>query len=424
MNRIIKIYLFLFIAIIIAMIVSDTNKKEPIDWTSSFLSEHKKPFGTYVLYHELSTLFPNVNIQRQEISAYEYFERQDSIASYGIDEENEKDSLVAFNLKVGNYKNYLNPTNYIFINNSLNIDEFAIHRILKYVANGNIVFMATNHFPVSLKDTLGFETSYQFSIEPFVFLKMANKNISKNRFKYRKAVQNIFFNELDTLNTTILGYNKIKKENYHPNYIRIAYGDGFFLLNTQPYAFSNYHLLKSDHIKYVTACLSYLNNNSIFWDEKVKAQSEEIKTPLRFILSKPALKYAWFTAIFAIIIYMLFRAKRRQRIIPIIHKLPNTSIAFARTIGDLYYQEGEAKDIIHKKINYFLEYLRNRYLLETSNLNDEFIKKLHLKSGVSIKEINFLITFIVNISKRERLEENSLVKLNKLMDNFYQKRKQ
>ena len=52
---------------------------------------------------------------------------------------------------------------------------------------------------------------------------------------------------------------------------------------------------------------------------------------------------------------MIFNAKRRQRVVPIINPLPNTTLDFTKTIGNLYYQEGNHQNIVDKKIIYFLE---------------------------------------------------------------------
>jgi len=272
-------------------------------------------------------------------------------------------------------------------------------------------------------DSLHFEVTYNYSAKSEeLILELANKNISRTKYNYEKAVENAHFKELDSLNTTVLGYNKlVNSNNKHINFVKIKYGSGSFILNTQPYAFTNYHMLESNHAVYVADCFSYLPDNAILWDDRNKAQTQEIKSKLRFIISKPTLRYAWFTTLFGLLLFVIFRAKRRQRIIPIIEKLPNTSIAFAKTIGNLYYHEGNPKDIINKKITFFLEYLRNTYLLDTQNLNADFKKRLHHKTGISQEEINRLIDYIYNLSNNSEPQENSLLTLNKLIDKFYKK---
>ena len=402
MNRTIKIYIFIFVSLLIAMMINDYTKPKPIDWSPSFLSSRKSPYGAYILHNELKTFFSKSKIRDTYITPYEFFSKNYEY----IDYESDKNST------------------YFFLNNYLNIDKESSIDLLDYVKNGNTVFMASHSFSSYLADTLHFEIKNKFEIKTEIILELANKKISRTKYNYEKGVEEVYFKKLDTLTTTVLGYNKVDINSHKKiNFVKIKYGSGNFILNTQPYAFTNYHMLESNHAVYVSDVFSYLPDNEILWDNHNKAQTDEIKSDFRFILSKPSLKYALFTSYLAILIFMIFRAKRRQRVIPIKEKLPNTSIAFAKTIGNLYYQEGNPKDVINKKITFFLEYLRNTYLLDTQNLNNDFKKRLHNKTGISKEEINRLIDYIVNLSNNSEPKENSLLILNKLINKFYKQTK-
>ncbi len=396
MHKTLKIYLIIFVAILLAMVINDINKPKPIDWKPSFLSSHKSPYGSYVLFKELPNFFPNVTIKKSRVSPYEFLNKKN--------------------------KNEEEKNTYFFLNNYLSLGEESCDELLRFVEKGNTVFMASHSFPKQLLDTLKFKVANNFEVQTEIILKLANKNLSKTKFNYSKAVENTYFKELDATSTLVLGYN-VHNAIEKVNFVKIKFGSGYFFLNTQPFAFSNYHMLESNHAVYVSNVLSYLPDDTLIWDERSKSQTDEIGSPLRFILSKPALRYFWYLGLFTIFLFMIFRAKRRQRIVPIIEKLPNTTIAFAKTIGNLYYQQGEPKDIITKKITYFLEYLRKTYLLDTQNLNSHFKKRLHLKSGVPKEEINRLIDYIVDLHNKSEPKENSLVTLNKLIDKFYQKTK-
>lgn len=400
MNKTTKIYLFIFAGLLIAMILNDLTKSKPIDWTPSFLSTRKSPFGTYVLHKELTTLLPNSKVRDTYLSPYAFFSQ-----NYELLENEDSEKMT-----------------YLFLNNYLALGEESSKDLLSFVDLGNTVFMISKDFPRYLSQELQFKTTTHFAVETDILLELANKNISRTKYNYRKSVENTFFTELDSTTTTVLGFNSLEnKAEQHINFVKINYGQGAFILNTQPYAFTNYHMLESNHAVYVSNCLSYLPDNTIIWDERNKAQTDEIKSELRFILSKPALKYAWYSAWLSLFLFIIFRAKRRQRIIPIIKPLANTSILFAKTIGDLYYQEGNPKDIISKKITFFLEYLRNTYLLDTQNLNDTFKKRLHHKTGIPQEEIDRLINYIVNLNNNSDPKEHSLLTLNKLIDKFYKK---
>lgn len=401
MNKL-RIYIALFILLIGILFLLEANKPKPIDWSPSFNKEHKRPWGAYILYEELPNIFPEMTIESVERTPYEKLE--------GLFYDDQKST-------------------YIFINDILEIDKKSLEQLLNFVYNGNTAFLASNSLPKFLKDTLKFKAKNEFyynyndTIKKELFF--ANNKLNtgkKDQFFYTKGFESYYFNELDKETTTVLGYHILNEKEYI-NYVKIDYGLGEFLINLQPFAFTNFNMLKEDHANYVTSAFSYIKSDELLWDNHNKAGLEYIDNDLRYILSRPALKWAWRLSLAGILIFIFFRAKRRQRIIPIINKLPNTSVAFAKTIGNLYYQEGEPKDIISKKIMFFLEYIRNTYLLDTQNLNNEFKKRLHHKTGIPKEEINRLIDYIISSIKNEEPKENSLVTLNKLIDKFHLKTK-
>ncbi|WP_244299013.1 hypothetical protein [Flavobacterium nitrogenifigens] len=134
---------------------------------------------------------------------------------------------------------------------------------------------------------------------------------------------------------------------------------------------------------------------------------------MRYIWSQPALKSAWYLGLLGILIFMIFNAKRKQRVVPIIKPLQNLTVDFTKTIGNLYYQEGDHTNIIDKKIIYFLEKIRTDYLLDTSKLDDDFITKLHYKTGKDEKDIRDVVQLINDHrnSYHGSLEED-LIKIN------------
>ena len=97
--------------------------------------------------------------------------------------------------------------------------------------------------------------------------------------------------------------------------------------------------------------------------------------------------------------------------------MPNTTVDFTKTIGNLYYQEGDHDNIINKKIVYFLERIRNVYLIDTNKLDDEFIKKLHLKSGKDLSDIQRAV-FLINTHRKSPHSsiEEDLIQINKAIE--------
>ena len=118
---------------------------------------------------------------------------------------------------------------------------------------------------------------------------------------------------------------------------------------------------------------------------------------------------------------MLFNARRKQRAVPILEPLKNTTVAFTQTISNLYLSEGDHKNLVAKKTVFFLEKVRARYLISTANLNANFIEKLAAKSGNEIQKTKYLINTILTLNKKAACSEEELIVLHKMIENFLKK---
>jgi hypothetical protein len=118
--------------------------------------------------------------------------------------------------------------------------------------------------------------------------------------------------------------------------------------------------------------------------------------------------------------YMIFASKRKQRIIPIVTPPANLSLEFTRTIGTLYFQQRDHRDIAVKKMIYLLEKVRQYYFLQTADTSDAFRAKLSHKSNVSIETINGVFDIYEREIKRVRyIDEKTLIRFNAALEVFY-----
>ncbi|HJY13991.1 MAG TPA: hypothetical protein VJ304_14455, partial [Flavobacterium sp.] len=151
----------------------------------------------------------------------------------------------------------------------------------------------------------------------------------------------------------------------------------------------------------------------------VEANTKESRFFMRFILGNPALKYAWWLLLGGLILFIFFNAKRKQRIVPVIEPLKNTSVDFVKSIGNLYLQEGDFHDMMAKKAQYFLNKVRLDLLIDTQNLDEEFAKKLQLKTGKNIEAINEAVSLIKKAQDPySSVMKEDLVRMNKLLDDI------
>jgi len=374
MDKNMKIYIAILVLILGIVLLTDKGQQKPIDWTPTYSVNDKIPFGLYIFDHEVNGFFKKQKIQKISTETpYEYLDSQ-----Y---DENE------------NVENYKIKGTFINISEANNIDDQSMKEILYFVSHGNKAFLSMRAFPKLLLDSLKVELKTDFMPSENVSIWMANKKVSTKKYTFNTGLSD-YFSKIDTLNTKVLGYQNSNKNKRQINFIEVPYKNGYFYLHTQPVAFTNYNLLKKDHYQYAENVLSYFTKGDMFWYNKSLNDKRISNSPLRYILAQPALKSAWYLALLGILIFMIFNAKRKQRIVPIIKPLQNLTVDFTKTIGNLYYQEGDHTNIIDKKIIYFLEKIRTDYLIDTSKLDDDFIKKLHYKTGKDEKDIQELVDLI------------------------------
>lgn len=435
-----KTFIYVFLGIVALLFFYESSRPRPLNWQKSFTSGDKIPFGAFVLYDQLDEIFDGSDIN-------------------SIDE-------VPVDFLIGN--DSINNGSYIFINDYLSFDKVETEYLMDFVARGNKVFISTAAAYGPLVDTLGLEinSSYYYprSGNDTIRTRMVNPNFKDRTYVYDKASEYRYFEVYDTLNTKVLGevlafepskgfiadyiddaidssseeftdedYEtpqtdedineeiRLTRETPQVNFVEVTVGDGAFYYNLNPIAFTNYYMLKDGKHQYAVEAMSYLNDGPVYFDDYGKSGRKVITSPLRFILTQPALKWAYYIALLAIAIYMIFASKRRQRIIPIVEPLKNNTVDFTKTIGNLYYQTGDHSSIINKKINYFLEKLRSQYFVNTNDLNSTFIKRLAEKSGKSHKQTEEIISYINQMRAKSMHNEYELKQLNKRIESFLKK---
>jgi len=372
MNR--KLILYIGIVVIIAglLIYDDATSPTPIDWTPTYATNAKTPLGLYVFNEELSDLVKTDTIEKFRVTPYEFFDEK-------YDYDNEK---------------YTIKGTFLSINETDEIDNQSAIELLSFADYGNTVMLSMKSFPQKIIDTLGLSPDSRFITDSVQF--SLQKSPSK-KYWYNEGIGVTFFDSLTPKKVKSSGIKILGYQTDHgkklPNFIEIPFGNGRILLHTQPTVFSNYYLLRGNNYKYAQDVVSLIPRGTIYWQDG-NATSNLSDSPLSYIMKQPALKAAYYLGLLGLLVFIFFNAKRKQRIIPEIIPLRNTTIDFAKTIGNLYFMEGDHHTIIEKKIIYFLEQVRTEYLIDTYSLDDAFAEKLHLKTGKPIEEIQTAINLI------------------------------
>ncbi len=391
-------YIAGFLLFLMLVMIIQSNGEKPTNWEFSLSPSDKIPYGTYLTHELLKKTFPG-----QE-----------------VEDINEATYMLANSPDSDNYKN----SNIIIFCNYFEADQYDVQELLRLAEGGNSIFIAANSFQSAIADTLKLALNENFTMgQDSVERKLSFVN--HNTFPARNCVlknnyADNYFSGFDTANTKILG----NLNDTGVNFIRVKYGQGEILLSSCPVAFTNYYIVDPKTRQYPFYCLSYLPQRKIYWNEYYNYHSKNgynEDSSLTFIFKNPPLRWALMILIFGLLLYILFEGKRKQRIIAIMDPYKNTTLEFADTMGRLYYERFDHKNLAEKKINYFFDYLRTKLYLRTDTIDAEFYKRFRDKTGMSEKETAELFVGISRVQALPSITEKDLLELNKAMDEFYNK---
>jgi hypothetical protein len=386
-----KIFFIVFLCLLTLYIIAEVNKPKPIDWTVTLSKGDKNPYGGFILFNQLKDLFPGAAIQTYRQPVYDQV-------------NNSSDSNTA----------------YVLCSETMGLTDNDVEEMLNYVSEGNYVLLSAFRISKNLLDTLHVKTDAVYTLvdKDSTYLDFANPSLRANKgYTFRKSMIDDYFSSFDTASSVVLGTNSLRRANF----IQMNIGSGKIFMHANPVVFSNYFILHHDNADYTSKVVSYLPAGvaKIFYDEYYKLGPLGAGSPLRFFLSNEFLRWALRLSLFGMLVYVFFEMKRRQRIIPVITPLRNSTLDFIKTVATVYLQQKDNNSIALKKIAYFLEFIRTRYFLATNMVDENFIEQLSRKSGVQKDEVNKLFDMVADVQLSPRVSDNQLLMLNHNIDQFY-----
>ncbi len=417
------LFIFGILTILVVLMVLFWRTPQRLSWVEHYKEDSNHPFGTQVIFELLKTYFPG---QTTTI----------------IEEKLSEELILDASQK----------SNYIFVGEGLYMDSTDVETLLDFVDMGNTAFISSRTIPYDLMFYLYYEECGSMYWDDYYSSEDSVKTLNLNhpdlrtekgfdftfifrnkarvyRWQYIDSVyfcdQEYGFVELGRMNDTLI------------NFARIKYGEGAFYLHTTPMVFSNIQLLEKKALDYADRVFSHLEEGPIYWDKYSRVSEGTARqlnnssfppserrlsneTPLQYILSQPPLAGAWYTLLGALLLYLLFRAKRRQRIIPVMDKNANTSLEFVRTIGRLYFLQNNHRQLCLQKMKLFKAFVREKYKITLKEeLDEPLIDRLANKSQVPEEVIRNILSVYRNIDSSSFVSENTLIDFHQRIDQFY-----
>jgi len=391
-------YIFFVLTLVIIFVLMLVAQPRYFNWFTTLHYNDKNPFGAYVLNELLTDRFPDFS--HSYLSVYELAEEKE-----------------------------LEPGDNLFIlAQTFTPDSLESVKLLQMMASGVNVLIGTSSFTGYLADTAGFEVQYRYgsSFMPIdlsrdkqdsIALHFVNPDLAKGEAYYfpEPVIKSeVSLNRTDNLvkilesgEEAILGISR-------------KFGKGEMIMTASPLLFTNYSLLYRNNSEVAAKLMAYLGKGRLHWTEYYQTGRYESASPLRYFLSQPPLQWATYLALFTIVLFMVFEAKRKQRIIPIIDPPENATLSFTKTIARLYYQKSNHRDLAWKKIVHFHEYAMRTYFVDVFESSPQLAERLSGKMEVSKKKARQLIEIVRQVRNARSISKRELKQVNDLIDHFYE----
>lgn len=359
----------------------------------------KIPYGTYYAYNNLRYIFSNAEIQTSDKSPetfYHYTQGADA---------------------------------YIVVGSTMRPSERELNALLNHAISGNHVFISAIDFGKNLLDSFKLSLSELqiFRADSLTVALEDSTDQTNLLFTYPGYAIARHFSKMDSSVTSILGTD----EDGNANFVKFNYQNGGAVyLHAAPAAFTNFFLLHKNNKRYYDVALSSIPDtvNYVKWDDYFRHHIDGLDSAhrsafskLKAFLNNEVLRWAFWLTILLFAIVYLVESKRKQRAIPVQKKLNNTSLDFVKTVGRLYYQRRDNKNLAQKMSTHFLSYIRSRYNMNTSQVDEEFGSRLAYKSGRPVTLVKDIISGIQQAEANYEVSDEELMAFNEKIDTFINK---
>lgn len=326
-------------------------------------------------------------------------------------------------------------SNFLYIGYEDGLDSTGVQWLLEYVKKGNNAYLATEITPEEILYQI---YNYYYSVY-FYPLEQNGINVQFTtderatsfdyEYDHQKLSNDWDYIDIDTLNifsdtkapTVLSSFNDTLA-----NYIRIDYGEGHLYLHSIPLLFTNFHMVKEEGFQHAEKVFSTLLDGPVMWDRSRYYIQEEISSknssPLKILFSHRSLKWAWYSLLLGVLLYILFRSKRMQRIIPVLAQNRNDSVEFVRNLGILFFRKGTHDLMAAEMYSLFLSDVRGRYKIDTNLEQKDLELQIAKRSGLNEKTIDELMV-LFELRYHELAKAPELIKLHKALNNYYKTRK-
>ena len=317
------------------------------------------------------------------------------------------------------------PATYLMVEEDISTYDESIEKLLK---RGNNLIVATTDFSnIITLDTLLDTRFVGFGYEVFGSAKLSS--IIKFTVEWQKVDNRYQKSTYELLNpfiqygirstheeqkwTTLLTLNKTD-DTVDTLAVTQQRHKGRVTLVMMPLLFTNYGISHDNTRELAMRLLTVGSDGKaiVRLDSSIDSASggEKSESPLRYLLNHRPLRWALYMALIGVLLALVFTARRRQRIIPVINKPENHTLEMAEHIGTLYFERHDNHDMLLKKYFQFAAQLRRLAMVDLTDSAyfDQEVDALALYSTLPRQQLADDIKLVWNVLADEKQPSDHL----------------
>ena len=341
-------------------------------------------------------------------------------------------------------------SNYMHIGSYMYMDSMARAEFKDYIIRGNTAIFITERTPAELLDIANngeciyyLKEGYHKLRDTILRANFTHSDLQSDqdfRFEARNKRGPIYFD------WQYFDPNLFCEDNYSfervglandslCNFIRLSMGDGFIYLHSNPILFTNYFVVQEQGAEYIRNAIAHLNEGPIIYENKnYHEQSflgnsgssssnymDKSDGPFKYILSQESFRWALYTILGLLIMYIVFGIRRKQSPIPVQRLAENSSIEYVETISELYFQSKGRDKIAQYLFEQYYDFIKSRYQLVRSDDKLKFLNKLKLKSEVPLYHLKNIDELDATRIHKMEVGQDDLIEYYKKLNFFYDK---
>jgi hypothetical protein len=271
---------------------------------------------------------------------------------------------------------------YLFIGNEFGAPSDSYDSIMHYADSGATVYLSFNHLTTDLYDRHFEEGAFYWDYSKVLFAWIGDTTVPFYHVFENDTINEDWysFSETEIIDTNYRSYMYAMK---HPFAFYEKHHKGKVHFHSIPNLFENYQVIQPNGYAHARIILNKIPRDKpvIFLtcgindssqpitnedeDEGEGAEKED-NSLIQFILKNPTLRLAFLLMIVLLLLYVFFRAKRKEEILPGYNQKRNMSLAFVETLGSIYISRNSPIGVLQVMRKNFYSAINRHFYIDLS----------------------------------------------------------